>query len=391
MSRGQLFLRLLTIALIFTGTGLWINWRPGQIGPRSIDDCASFASGAPETLVPAVPSAPPFDDTQKILHTPQPLSPPQPYSLRWRVGVGIPDGDPAFFDWPTPRPGWYLNWSSFARGSAESELPGLGMEFAPMVRLRPAGLWPDLATIRRLARAQPGRVWLIGNEPDVRWQDDATPEEYACIFHFAQRAIRTADPSAAVAIGGISQATPLRLRYLDRVLASYRSQFGQEMPVDVWNIHAFVLREEAGSWGVDIPPGLEGATDGKLWEVADHDSLALVEEQVRLMRQWMAERGQRQKPLYITEYGILMPESSGFGPGRVNRFLIGSFDLFRSLRDPELGYSADGDRLVQRWVWFSTRYELYRAGDLFKADGSVLPPMRAISGYIRAHSPEESE
>ena len=28
------------------------------------------------------------------------------------------------------------------------------------------------------------------------------------------------------------------------------------MPVDVWNVHNFVLREERGSWGVDIPPGI---------------------------------------------------------------------------------------------------------------------------------------
>lgn len=351
-----------------------------------IDSCPSFTSAAPDTLVPEEIAAANYQKTERIRHTQEPMNVPEPFTLRWRIGINVPDDDPSFFFWPTPRPGWYVNWSSFAVRDSETTDPSLGMEFVPMVRLRPNGLKPNLAKISDLARTHPGQVWLIGNEPDVRWQDDATPEEYACLYHFAYQTIKAADASASVAIGGISQATPLRLRYLDQVLESYRSQFKQEMPVDIWNIHTFVLREEAGSWGVEIPPGLEGAQDGKLWEVEDHDDLALVEAQVWLMRRWMAARGQRQKPLYITEYGILMPESAGFSQGRVVDFMVGSFDLFRSLQDPELGYSADNDRLVQRWSWFSTRDHLYPTGDLFKSDGSQLPPMRVISGYLRAHA-----
>src|SRR5690606_1546695 len=45
--------------------------------------------------------------------TPQPPPPlPDPYTLRWRVGVGVPDGrSPLPYAWDTVRPGWYLNWS----------------------------------------------------------------------------------------------------------------------------------------------------------------------------------------------------------------------------------------------------------------------------------------
>ena len=378
---------LLVIALLVG----WLNARPASparllAGLQSIA-CPSQVSNAPETLVPSGeaqiadqqrPAAGRFDLSAETL--------PAPYSLRWRIGVGIPDGSPYFFDWMSPRPGWYLNWSTRSYTASNADAQALGMEFAPMLRLRADGLYPDLATIYQQAQERPGMLWLVGNEPDVRWQDDATPEEYACQYYRAWHTIKLADPSAQVAIGGISQVTPLRLRYLEAILESYAAQFGAPMSVDVWNIHAFVLREKAGEWGVDMPPGFADATDGLLWDVEDHDDLALVEEQVRRMRGWMAARGERDKPLYISEYGILLSQESGFTPSRVVNFMVGSFDLFDSLADENLGYAQDDNRLVQRWVWFSTRYYLYPTGDLFTAEGAPLPPTRAMAGYIRAHT-----
>lgn len=383
-------LTLLAIGLLFVG---WLTLRPADperiLAELAAIPCSAYVSNAPETLVPSgeaeMPSA---QEPATGLFALAAEEMAAPYTLRWRIGVGIPDGDPHVFNWMSPRPGWYLNWFTDPFTDSPQEAQALGMEFAPMVRLGDAGLVPDLAAIYGQAKARPGSVWLIGNEPDVRWQDDATPEEYACHYYQAWRAIKLADPSAQVAIGGISQVTPLRLRYLDAILESYREQFGAPMQVDVWNMHAFVLQEKAGAWGVDVPPGFEDATDGVLWDVADHNDLSLVEEQVRRMRAWMAERGERDKPLYITEYGILMPEEFGFTHSQVIDFMIGSFDLLDSLTDEALGYPADENRMVQRWVWFSTRYYLYPAGDLFTTDGQPLPPLRAMSGYVRAYTAE---
>jgi hypothetical protein len=323
---------------------------------------------------------------------PQPL--PSPYSLRWRIGIGVADGNPLYFAWPEHRPGWYLNWRVGYTTSLEEEgLPQvfrmdapdvLGMEFVPMVRIRRDRLAPPARDLRIRAAQYPGRIWLIGNEPDVRWQDNVEAEKYAELYHEAYVAIKSVDPSAQVAIGGLSQITPLRLEYLNRIWETYQEQYGVEMPVDVWNMHAFVLREEADNWGVGIPPGFDVA-HGMLWEIAEHDSLVLLENQVRLMRRWMHDHGQRDKPLYITEYGILMPAEYGFPQARVSQFLVDSFDLLLRLRDNELGYPADDNRLVQRWAWFSTRDHLYPTGDLFDAGGNPLPVMRSINGYIRAH------
>lgn len=351
----------------------------------------------PATSAPVAPVAP----IVRATPAPPPAL-PEPYSLRWRVGVGVPDGrSPLPYAWETVRPGWYLNWSVGYTGTvwlaspqtatltaADLVVPddaASGMYFAPMVRVREGALAPPAPWLAETARLLPGRTWLIGNEPDVKWQDNTPAEQYARAYHAAYTAIKEADPSAQIAIGGVSQITPLRLAYLDRVLVAYAAEFGAPMPVDVWTMHAFVLQEKAGDWGVDVPPGMD-ATEGEPWGIDDHDDLALVEGQVRRMRTWMQAQGQQDKPLWITEYGILMPADYGFTPERVRRFLIGSFDLFRDLRDPQTGYAPDDGRLVQRWVWFSTDDRLYKTGDLFDPTGHPTGVMDALTAYLAEYS-----
>lgn len=341
-----------------------------------------------DTLIPADDPSPPHFTPGTLTRRPvsaiQSLPLPAPYTLRWRAGVGVPDGDPTYFDWQLERPGWYLSWSTNHRFESSwwglsqrvvMELPptSLGMEFTPMVRMNNGRLYPDTHTLHELARAYRGLTWLIGNEPDVRWQDNTTPEVYAVAYHRAYTAIKSADPTAQIAIGGVSQVTPLRLAYLDRVWDFYQSLYGAPMPVDVWNMHAFVLREERGGWGVNIPPGFYIDHRGELWEIADHDDLALVEAQIWAMREWMAAHGQQHKPLWITEYGILMPAEYGFDADRVIAFLSGSFDLFQSLRDPATGFADDDYRLVQRWNWYSARDSRYPTGNLFDNYGRSTP------------------
>lgn len=330
------------------------------------------------------------------LHDPALLPPaelPAPYSLRWRAGVGMSDGSPYYFAWPAARPGWYLNWGTNIRQQEQNfglrqqqqmalPDPHLAMEFTPMVRMRNGRLYPPTDALRHLAASNPGLTWLIGNEPDVSWQDNTTPEVYAIAYHRAYTAIKEGDPTAKVAVAGLSQITPLRLAYLTRMWNFYHKLYGKEMPVDIWNMHAFMLREERGSWGVNVPPGFSAELQGELWDVEDHDNLALVEEQVRAMRKWMAERGQQNKPLWITEYGILMPADYGFDHARVIRFMLGSFELFLNLRDAEFGYPLDDNRLVQRWNWYTARDSRYSAGNLFDNYGQVTPVGQAMFDFL---------
>ena len=318
----------------------------------------------PEPLVPTVPAtraAEPKGDgiAGEASSTAPAVLPSLPPPGRERFGVGVAYGP--IGDYPVERLGigWYLNW----RVEVVPRRPG-GVAFWQMVRVSQEGYRPDAATIRRAASANPGSVWLIGNEPDVIWQDNTTPERYAELYRELYQLLKSADPTCRVAIGGVTQPSPLRLAYLDRVLDAYRDQTGEPMPVDIWNVHNFILREERDSWGVGIPPGME-ATSGVLYEIDDNDSMEAFQNQILAFRRWMAERGQRNRPLVVSEYGIPMPPDYGFDEARVQAFLYATFDYFVSARDDAVGYPEDDNRLVQWWAWYSLADTAYPTGNLF--------------------------
>jgi hypothetical protein len=243
-----------------------------------------------------------------------------------------------------------------------------------MIRLNSGSPRPQGPALEAAVAAMPGALWLIGNEPDVQWQDNVTAERYAEHYHDLYAQLKELDPTCQVAIGGVSQPTPLRLGYLDRILDAYQERYGEPMPVDVWNVHNFILREERDSWGIGIPPGMP-ANSGELYEITDHDNMAIFRKQIVDFRRWMAGRGQRDKPLIVTEYGILMPSDYGFPPDRVERFMIDTFEFFRTATDPALGLPDDGNRLVQRWCWFSQADARYPTGDLVVPETGELTPL----------------
>ncbi len=284
-----------------------------------------------------------------------------PWHGRSRWGIGVATGPITRYDIAPLRLGWYLDW----RVQPAPARPD-GILYAQMVRVSGGVLRPSAEEIAAIAQANPGSLWLIGNEPDVKWQDNVVPDTYARLYHDAYTAIKTADPTAQVAIGGVSQPTPLRMRYLDMVLASYHARFGVQMPVDVWNVHNFILQELRGSWGVDIPPGIPD-NQGMLYEVNDSGNMEIFRRQIYDFRRWMADRGFGDAPLIVSEYGILMPPEYGFHPERVADFMTATFDFFLTAADTGLGYSADGYRLVQMWCWYSLDdpADHYPTGNLF--------------------------
>ena len=341
-----------------------------------------------ERLIPSHPPTPPLSTGASPSaippSLPTPASPQQAEELtprssqeaqaslfltreRFGIGVALPPVDQ--YDAGHLGAGWYVAW----RVNPDPSHPN-GMEFVQMVRLAGGSYRPDIDTIGAAADANPGSLWIIGNEPDVIWQDNATPTEYAQVYHDLYTFLKGRDPSCRVAIGGISQPTPLRLRYLDMILEAYERLYGQKMPVDVWNIHAFILREERDSWGIDIPPGISDAM-GVLYEIEDHDDLELFKRQIVDFRRWMEERDERHKPLIVSEYGILMPEDYGFPYETVRDFMYETFDYFLTATDESLGYPADGNRLVQRWAWYSLSDRLYPTSNLFDPETKEITPL----------------
>ncbi len=299
--------------------------------------------------------------------------PPQP-----GFGVGVPADELSPEVAGLLGVSWYLTWAPFSWNAPP------GVDFWPMVRVSQLDIWPSLGEIAQLAAEHPGATWIVGNEPDVEClQDDMPPRQYAMAYHSVYSAIKGADPTARVAIAGVAQSTELRLRYLDQVLDSYREFTGDPMPIDVWTLHAYVLNEQRDSWGSGIPAGFAEAA-GELVEIDQHDDIELFKQRILRFRQWMAARGYRDCELAVTEYGILMPPDYGFDAERVSRFMWATFDYFQTATDPQVGLPSDGNRLVQRWAWFSSSFWQYPTSDLIDpATGQLTQVGHAFAEYVR--------
>ncbi len=292
--------------------------------------------------------------------------PNTPLTARAGFSIASP-ADPVY--WSTQLGArWYLDWRVHATPPAAAE-----PVHWQMVRLFPTCIQPGLPDIGRIAAQFPGQVWVIGNEPDVKVQDNTSAADYAHLYHDLYAAIKAADPTAQVAVGGVSQASALRLRYLDEVLQKYRQSYQTSLPADWWTVHGYVLREERGSWGVDIPPGMP-ETQGKLYEVEDHGRLDLFQAQLIAFRKWMAENGYASTPLALTEFGILMPADYGFPPEVIAQYMKDTTHWLATAQDGVLGYPPDQYHLIQKWAWFSlsdTQFTVANLGDL--TTGKLTP------------------
>lgn len=300
--------------------------------------------------------------------------------------------------------GWYLNFNTNRSSYTD-------IQYTPIVRVRqnrdddgnpllPRGYTfsPNLTSLINDAVQVPGKLYLVGNEVDRIGQDGTAPDLYAQGYHEFYHAIKAVDPTARFAISGLVQVTPNRLRYLDLVWDSYIDQFGVQMPIDVWNAHVYVLPEiERNGSPNDIAStavGTDnfGAIMGSGGNVvhcgdpsddtycyAEHDDIDIFAQQITSMREWMKEHGQQNKPLVISEYSQLYPyelEGDGcflqdeygqcFDPARVTSFMEASHTFLESTVDPDIGFPADGNKLVQQWLWFASYTEkIGHASNLF--------------------------
>lgn len=306
-----------------------------------------------------------------------------------RFGVGERHYPVVSYNVSSLNVGWYADWQT----QTSPPQPG-GAEYVQMLHVTTGGTYlPSGPTLEERIDANPGALWLIGNEPDCVHQDNVLPQEYAQAYHDAYTFIKGRDPTAKVSAGGIVQPTPLRMQYLDVVLDIYASLYGEPLPTDAWNIHSYILREVTQAaypdtyWGADVPPGI-AADHGMLYEIEDTDRLDIFQERLVQFRQWMQDRGYRDKPLIITEYGTLMPHSyQGWDEERGRVFMYGTFDFLLTANDPDLGYPTDENRLVQRWLWYSLDDTGY-GGPLFDPVTQDILPMGTYFGaYTGAISP----
>lgn len=326
----------------------------------------------------------------------------------WRFGVAAPQGVAGYeAQLEDLKAGAYINFGH----SLSPARPG-GIEYIQVLRVRNDVYSAVLSELPGLVAANPGAYWEVGNEPDTSYesQDNVTPETYADRFYAMATLIRSLDPTARIGFGTIVQPTPIRLRYLERAWQHLTAEAGGQAAasglIDFWNVHGFILNEWPGEWGTGVPLGFlcESGGQGRCWDdfqgpVFDcdanpgqcwlpvhitypfnetHDN-AIFEERVVTLREWMASIGEQDKPLWITEYGSLFPpiDPPG-GPDYQNvsdsetaRFMTESFDYLLTTTDLAIGCPSDGDRLVQRWFWYSLNDHRYTfGGTLYDPDNS---------------------
>jgi hypothetical protein len=97
-------------------------------------------------------------------------------------------------------------------------------------------------------------------------------------------------------------------------------------------------------------------------------------EHIQRMRTWMKNHGQQDKPLIISEYGVLQPLYEGFTSDRINDYMMATFNYLLFAKDPTLGYPADENRLVQRWAWFSLNTPMGSNGGDGGWNGNLFDP-----------------
>ncbi len=325
----------------------------------------------------------------------EPSEPEEPSAIGPNCRYGIAPTSQAHFSWLDDfGVGWYLTFGASAKPA------GNFAEFVPLIRtpqdkigeipnrkrLPTYKVIPDFPELKSHIQQRPGALWIVGNEVErLQLQDDIMPDLYAEAYHEVYHFIKKTDPTAQVAISALVEVTPGRLQYLDMVWNAYWQKYGTTIPVDVWNMHLYVLPER--KWGTTVGAfaHIANGTDPNLAKYdssdqrrpilcsrddvycfAEHDDMGIFAEQVRSMRKWMKDHGQQNKPLIISEYSILWPyvddggkcfrdeEGNCFTPSRVIKFMDSSFNYLENAKDPNLGYPLDENRLVQQWLWYST-------------------------------------
>lgn len=190
----------------------------------------------------------------------------------------------------------------------------------PCVEVPQAGIpnHEDWEQISAWAAEYPGRIWEIANEPD--WNPYFVPEHYAVWYHLYAQRIRAADPTARIMIGGLLMCcgegvyehfvarradwdaqianANTRHAWTTRFWNAYRDRYGDYPHVDVWNIHPYA--QSVGAAPFDA-------------QVKADATIARTREFLNFLTTLPAPAGsppESDKPVYITEVGILGPEGS---------------------------------------------------------------------------------
>jgi hypothetical protein len=275
-----------------------------------------------------------------------------------RLGAGVIGLDIARYPYSDYSLGAYTNWTVWDTSGDKLPITRL-IEVAQDVsngvylstyQTLPLLTWQDLGWI---AASRPGQIWVVGNEPELP-QNGAYPEVYARIYHDVYSYLKSVDPTARLAIGGVVMPTPPRLRWLELVMKAYQDRYHQPLPVDVWNTHLYIYPDGHGwvPWPLGVPAD---------WPAAHYDITQSLSVQTFAglawdLRRWLHDKGYGGLPVIVTEWGVVHPmwelNALGFDESDVSRFVSDVIDFLHKSHDL-LGFAPDGGRPIQQADVFS--------------------------------------
>jgi hypothetical protein len=166
--------------------------------------------------------------------------------------------------------------------------------------------------------------------------------------------------------------------------------------IDFYPIHDYILTEAAlfdangkqiNFWGAGLPVGFDAATWpapelihpewGETWKTFD---INIFKTRLVAFRQWMKDQGEQNKPLWITEFGVLFPSQGNASLYTSDQdaanYMAQTYDLMLGYKDPAIGFAADDNRLVQKWTWYSLNDTVTRfGGSLYNPATRRLTPV----------------
>jgi len=288
----------------------------------------------------------------------------------------------------------------------------LGLDYCTVIRvwdrtwLQPseAEWW---AKIGRWVDNNPAHLWLIGNEPENPCRGNQSSRTYAERYKLMRDFILERDAAAQIGIGGVVLPSEIRRDWLDSVLNWYQADYGEVMPIDVWNIHNLLLSECPGPCLPD-PPGEGPCPDtycggahvpqeqwcrmGMYFSQQDQARIDYFSELIWEFRGWMKDRGFQDKPLIITEMGVFAGQIvDNFSHEDINQYMYDTFEFLMNTTDEDVGCPSDGYRLMQRWTWhiLQRRGGINLNGFLFDVGGQISDFGVNFANYTAQYLPDD--
>lgn len=215
---------------------------------------------------------------------------------------------------------------------------------------------------KTIATNNPSRKWLFMNEPDVYGQARRTPQQYATEYHDFYYGIKGVNSTAKIYAGGITQASPQRIRWMQEMVDHYESTYSEDFPCEGFHIHTYLMPEGYGP-GVGEAYGVSNPTsdlnvnsiqenDDWWWANASFKDINIMREYILNFRTWMANNGHQHKPLIVSEHTALLYMS----PVYLIPYMNDTLTLFLNGTDETYGCSNDNFHLIQEFAWFCINY-----------------------------------